>query len=35
MKLRISDLSHIVDDISDDEGDEDAGLSARLAQVLI
>ena len=31
-KLRKDDLDHIVDDLSDDEGDEEAGLVARMAQ---
>ena len=32
LKLRKDDLDHIVDDVSDDEGDEDAGLAARMEQ---
>jgi hypothetical protein len=32
LKLRKDDLDHIVDDVSDDEGDEEAGLRARLEQ---
>lgn len=32
MVLRQGDLDHIVDDVSDGEGDEEAGMRARLAQ---
>lgn len=32
MKLRAGDLDHIVDDVSDDEGDEELGRLARIAQ---
>ena len=32
MQLRDGDLDHIVDDLSDDEGDEELGRLARIAQ---
>lgn len=32
LKLQQGDLDHIVDDVSDDEGDEEAGRAARLEQ---
>ena len=32
LKLREGDLDNIVDDLSDDEGDEERGRIARIAQ---
>ena len=32
MKLRADDLDHIVDELSDNEGDEELGRIARIAQ---